>query len=207
MIIHIVAGALALFTGSALLVRTKGTSSHRRAGWRFVAFMVVVVLTGITGVVIFRQNLFLLVLTTLVGYNTYSGVRIARTKSNKVRTADVLVIISAVVTTLYFLYYLKAIGFYWNPVITYATVGYLFLVTGYDIFRYLIPESRYGNLWKYEHSCKMISALGGLLSAFTGTVLPGYKPYSQFMPSCIMTLVMIIFIIKIRQESKRGRNS
>lgn len=105
--------------------------------------------------------------------------------------------LAALTIAVVFIYYLKFIGFYWNPVVIYSGVGYLLLVVSYDILRYFIPESRYGNLWRYEHSSKMISAMGALLSAFIGTLLPDYKPYSQILPSLLMTLIMIFFNIKI----------
>ncbi|GAB2685731.1 hypothetical protein GCM10027037_04180 [Mucilaginibacter koreensis] len=83
----------------------------------------------------------------------------------------------------------------WSPVIIYSTVGYIFLIVLYDIGRYLLPVKIYTKLWLPEHILKMVSAFSGLLSAFTGTVLPHYQPYSQFLPSILGTLVAIGFII------------
>ena len=202
-VIHVVSGTAALMIGFLLLFKRKGTLFHKKAGAIFVFFMVLIVVTGILGVIVFKRNLFLLVITVLAGYNTYSGVRIMKLKSNTFYVRDTLVMIIAIVTTLFFLYYLKSIGFYWNPVVIYSTVGYLFLVIFYDVIRYLIPKSKYGNLWMYEHSSKMISALSGLLSAFIGTILPGYKPYSQIFPSVLMTFVMVFFIIQIYWKKKQ----
>ena len=116
---------------------------------------------------------------------------------------DILAMLAALIIAVIFIYYLKLIGFYWNPVVIYSGVGYLLLVVSYDIFRYFIPLSRYGNLWRYEHSSKMISAMGALLSAFVGTLLPDYKPYSQILPSLLMTLLMIFFNIKIYIRLKK----
>jgi uncharacterized membrane protein len=202
-IIHVICGTLALLTGFLLLLKRKGTLFHRKAGLLFIFFMILIVVTGIIGVIVFQRNLFLLVITVLAGYNTYSGFRIVKMKSNIFYLKDLLVMTAAVLITLFFLYYLKSIGFYWDPVVIYSTVGYLFLVIFYDGCRYLIPKSRYGNLWMYEHSCKMISALSGLLSAFIGTILPNYKPYSQILPSLLMTFVMVFFIVKIYRTNRK----
>lgn len=201
LIIHITSGTLALFIGFLLLFRKKGTAFHKKAGFLFAILMAFIFITGVIGVIIFKRNLFLLVITVLAGYNTYSGIRIVKVKSNGLYYKDTLVMVAAVFTTLYFLYYLKRVGFYWDPVIIYSTVGYLFLVILYDVCRYLIPKSRYGNIWIYEHSCKMISALSGLFSAFVGTVLPDQKPYSQILPSLLMTFVMIFFVVKLYRNS------
>ena len=204
-ITHVVSGSAALLIGLLLLLRRKGTLLHKKAGLLFVCFMTVIVVTGILGVIVFKRNLFLLVITVLAGYNTYSGVRIVKIKSNTLYKIDVLVMVFAIAITLFFLYYLNSIGLYWNPVVIYSTVGYLFLVIFYDGCRYLIPKSKYGNLWMYEHSCKMISALSGLLSAFIGTILPDHKPYSQILPSLLMTFVMIFFIIQIYMKNRKKR--
>ncbi|MBT2619159.1 MULTISPECIES: DUF2306 domain-containing protein [Chryseobacterium] len=202
-IIHVISGTIALSIGFLILLKKKGTLFHKKAGVLFVFFMVLIIITGILGVVVFKRNLFLLVITVLAGYNTYSGVRIVKIKTNTLYLQDVLVMILAMIITLFFLYYLKSIGFYWSPVVIYSTVGYLFLVIFYDVVRYSIPKFKYGNLWMYEHSCKMISALSGLLSAFIGTVLSDYKPYSQILPSVLMTFVMVLFIIQIYRKNKR----
>lgn len=117
-------------------------------------------------------------------------------KSNRLYVLDILISLTALFAVVYFLYYFHSLGFYWSPVIIYSTVGYLFLMITYDLTRYLIPAQKYGNLWRYEHILKMISAFSGILSAFTGTVMPNYQPYSQFLPSTLGTLVAIVFIIR-----------
>jgi hypothetical protein len=202
-IIHIIAGSAALILGFIILFKPKGTLWHKKAGKIFTCFLILIVITGILGVIVFKRNLFLLVITILAGYNTYSGFRIVRQKSNKFYWPDIFVMIVSVTITLYFLYYLKSIGFYWNPVVISSTVGYLFMVITYDLFRYFIPKSKYGNLWIYEHIAKMMSALGGLFSAFIGTILPNYKPYSQILPSLLMTLLTIFFVIKIILNNRK----
>ncbi|AZA89690.1 Uncharacterised protein [Chryseobacterium nakagawai] len=196
-IIHVISGTIALIVGFLILFRTKGTPMHIKLGYLFIYCMMVVVTTGAFGVIVFKRNLFLLLITILAAYNTYSGFRILKEKTNRFYWKDVLAMLGALTIALVFMYYLKFIGFYWNPVVIYSGVGYLLLVVSYDVFRYCIPASRYGNLWRYEHSSKMISAMGALLSAFIGTLFPDYKPYSQILPSLLMTLLMIFFNIKI----------
>lgn len=202
-IVHVISGTIALIVGFVILLKKKGTSLHRKLGYLFMSCMIIVVTTGAFGVIIFKRNLFLLLITILAGYNTYSGFRILKEKTNRFYVKDLLAMLAAFIIAVIFIYYLKLIGFYWNPVVIYSGVGYLLLVVSYDIFRYFIPLSRYGNLWRYEHSSKMISAMGALLSAFVGTLLPDYKPYSQILPSLLMTLLMIFFNIKIYIRLKK----
>lgn len=202
-IVHVISGTIALIVGFVILLKKKGTPLHRKLGCLFMYCMIIVVTTGAFGVIIFKRNLFLLLITILAGYNTYSGFRILKEKTNRFYVKDLLAMLAALIIAVIFIYYLKLIGFYWNPVVIYSGVGYLLLVVSYDIFRYFIPLSRYGNLWRYEHSSKMISAMGALLSAFVGTLLPDYKPYSQILPSLLMTLLMIFFNIKIYIRLKK----
>ncbi len=91
----------------------------------------------------------------------------------------------------------------WSPVIIYSTVGTLLLVIAYDFIRYLIPASIYGNLWLYEHIYKMIGAFTALLAAFSGTVFPNYKPYSQVLPSVLGVLLQIGFIVFYARKNRR----
>ncbi len=202
-IVHVTTGSTALIVGFLILLKTKGTPLHQKLGYLFTWCMVIVVTTGVFGVIVFKRNLFLLLITILAGYNTYSGFRILKEKTNRFYLKDLAAMLAALTTAIGFIYYLKSVGFYWNPVVIFSGVGYLLMVIAYDIFRYCIPASRYGNLWRYEHSSKMISAVGALFSAFTGTLMPDYKPYSQILPSLLMTLVMVFFNVRIFIRLKR----
>jgi uncharacterized membrane protein len=194
-IIHVVAGSIALLLGIVALVTQKGGKNHTRSGNIFLGLLVVVILTGFFGVFVFGRNTFLLVITVLSGYFGFSGYRALQTKSNKPQVIDVCVAIVSLIAVGYFLYYFRSIGMIWSPVIIYSTVGTLILVIVYDFVRYLIPRAKYGNLWFYEHIFKMIGAFTALLSAFSGTVFSNYQPYSQFLPSVFGTLLQIGFIV------------
>ncbi|MCJ7934777.1 MAG: hypothetical protein MUW56_14400 [Chryseobacterium sp.] len=201
-IIHVFAGSIALIAGLVSILTKKGGKNHRKAGLIFLSFLAVVVLTGLVGVFVFGRNIFLLVITMLSAYLGFSGYRVLKSKSNKLHLIDIVVALATLITMCYFMYYLKSIGFIWSPVIIYSTVGYLLLMVAYDFIRYLIPANTYGNLWIYEHILKMISAFSGILSAFTGTVLPQYHPFSQFLPSVLGTIVAIGFMIYVYNKRK-----
>ena len=199
-IVHVTAGSLALIVGLVAIVVKKNSRLHRRAGRVFLWLMSVVILTGLIGVFIFGRNTFLLVITVMSGYLAFSGYRAIRLKSNHFNFLNIFVSLAALATVSYFLYYFKSIGMIWSPVIIYSTVGYLFLIVGYDLIRYFIPSKAYANLWIHEHILKMVSAFTGLLSAFSGTVFPQYQPYSQFMPSILGTLVAIGFMVVVARK-------
>jgi hypothetical protein len=194
-ITHVTAGSLALLLGLFAITSRKGGKLHIKSGRYFLFFLSIVILTGLIGVFVFGINTFLLVITMLSGYVGFSGFRVLQFKDNAPRKLDIGIALLTLASVIYFLYHFASIGMIWSPVIIYSTVGYLIMVIVYDFARYLIPRQKYKNLWLYEHIMKMISAFSAITSAFTGTVLPQYQPYSQFLPSTIGTIVAIGFMI------------
>lgn len=143
----------------------------------------------------FGRNTFLLVITLLSAYQGFSGYRVLKTKSNKLVFIDVLASVVTLLSAIFFLYYLKSIGLIWAPVVIYSTIGYLFIIILYDFLRYTFSKKLYSKLWLYEHIIKMIGAFSALLSAFVGTVLSEYQPYSQILPALFGTLLIIGFVV------------
>lgn len=206
-IVHVSTGLIALLLGIIALTTPKGGKAHRKSGMLFLCFLTIVVVTGLFGVLIFKVNQFLLVITVLSGYNAYSGMRVLKNKTNKINRQDIVMAITAASTGIYFLYYINSIGMIWSPAIIYATLGTLFSIILYDLLRYLIPSKKYGNLWLYEHIYKMVSAFTALLAAATGTVYDNYQPHSQYLPSLFGTLLAIGFIAYFyRKNTQRNKD-
>ncbi|SHN10528.1 hypothetical protein SAMN05216311_105179 [Chitinophaga sp. CF418] len=193
--IHVSTGILALLSGLAAAIFNKQVKKHRWLGRYFMWMMIFVIITGLAGVFVFKRNTFLLVITMLSGYNCFSGIRTIRLQGQKPAFVDYLAPVMVMAAAVYYLYYVYAMGLYWAPVIIYATIGSLFMVTIYDLCRGMMPDNTRKKAMPYEHVYKMLSALSALASAFTGTVLPQFKPYSQFLPSMAgLTCIIIIFI-------------
>lgn len=201
-VIHIFAGSSALLIGIFILVAVKGGKRHRIYGRLFLWLLSIVILTGLLGVFIFKRNSFLLVITVLSGYLGFSGFRVMRNRSNKPRLLDVAAALLSILSVIFFVYYFRSIGLIWSPVIIYSTVGYLVLVVVYDLSRSLFTKKTYQNMWMYEHILKMVSAFSALLSAFTGTVLPQYHPYSQFLPSVFGSVIALGFMLSYWYKRK-----
>jgi uncharacterized membrane protein len=203
LILHISAGCFALLIGISILFLKKGGRVHRRSGRTFLFLLFFVTLTGLIGVFVFKRNGFLLVITTLSGYMGFSGFRAIRNRSNHPKIIDITAALLALASVVFFLWYFHSIGMMWSPVIIYSTVGYLVLAVCYDLGRYLIKEGVYQKLWLHEHIVKLVSAFSGLLSAFTGTVLPQYQPYSQFLPSILGSFIAFGFMFALWKKSRR----
>lgn len=88
-IVHVIAGSIALLLGVAALVTKKGGKNHKRSGNIFLGLLIVVIITGFAGVFVFGRNTFLLVITVLSGYFGFSGYRVLQTKSNQPQLVDV----------------------------------------------------------------------------------------------------------------------
>lgn len=205
-IVHISIGTIALLLGLIIIFKKKGGEKHRKMGKWFLILLSMVIFTALLGFFAFNANPFLLVLTLVSGYNGYSGFRTLQTKSNSPKFVDIFVALITLCSGIFFLYYIESIGMIWSPIIIYSTIGYLFLIIGYDLLRYLIPKNKYGNLWFYEHIYKMIAAFTALTAAASGNILPVYKPYSQYLPSVFGTCLAIGFIIYFyRKESIRKK--
>jgi len=199
--VHVTAGSIALLLGIVALASKKGLRLHTKSGDWFLILLAVVVCTGLLGVFVFKRNTLLLVITLLSGYQGFSGYRVLKAKDNKPRFADIAMAAVTVFSAFYFTYYISQIGFFWAPVIIYSTLGALFTIIIYDFLRYLIPASRYGRLWLYEHIYKMIGAFTALLAAFAGTVFESYQPYSQVLPSALGILLQLGFLIYFARNS------
>jgi hypothetical protein len=195
-ILHVLTGSIALVLGLISLLSTKGGRLHNLSGKLFLGCISIVILTGLIGVFVFGRNTFLLVITVLSGYVSFSGYRATLLKSNNPKRIDILVAILSLFVLTYFLYYFKSIGMIWSPIIIYSTVGAFLLVITYDLLRYLIPGKKYRRyrIWVYEHIYKMTSAFAAILSAFIGTVFEEYQPHSQYLPSAIGMLIIFGFI-------------
>ena len=198
-LLHILAGTGALTIGFIAAIAPKD-HTHKRIGTIFCYLMALVILTALIGVFVFNGHHFLLVITMLSGYNCFSGIRTMQLKGNKPKTIDYLIPMLTITTAIYFL---TKFSHYWSPAVTYATLSTLFLITLYDLCKPFYPGTFLKRAIFYEHAYKMFSALSALASAFCGTVLPQFKPYSQLAPSVILTCwLFVIFINKHHATSR-----
>ena len=203
---HVAAGSTALLTGLVALFVKKGGKNHLLFGRVFTWMMGLVILTGLMGVFAFKRNTFLLVLTLLSGYNCFSGIRAVKLGGKKPGSIDYWAPVTVMAAAVYYLYYIHSIGLYWSPVVIYSTIGALFLVTIYDLSKALMPAKLLKKTVIYEHIYKMVSALSGLASAFTGTVFPDHKPYSQFLPSVLGLMCIIVIFIRVGNKPSLKSN-
>ena len=104
--LHVLTGTASLALGLIALLSAKGGKVHNKSGNYFLAFLSVVIITGLLGVFVFGRNTFLLVITVLTGYVAFSGYRGRwKFKSNVPRKLDMIVAVISLSTLAYFLYF------------------------------------------------------------------------------------------------------
>ncbi|QMU28803.1 hypothetical protein [Adhaeribacter radiodurans] len=203
--LHVLAGTLALIAGFVVLFLAKGNQKHVRFGRYFLWALSVVILTGLLGVIVFKRNTFLLVITLLSGYTAFSGIRTLRLKGQRPQLLDALVPVGVMSAAGYYLYYIQSIGMFWAPVVIYSTLGALFWVTLYDLSRFFLSQTRRQRLYITEHIYKLVSSLIAITSAFTGTVLPQYQPYSQILPTVFgLTYIVVAAVYFFKKPVNRS---
>ncbi|MVM35169.1 hypothetical protein GO755_34415 [Spirosoma sp. HMF4905] len=193
-IVHVLLGTIGLLIGLVALFYKNRPRQHIRYGRYFLYLLTVVVGTAFIGILFFRSSSFLVILTLLGGYVGYSGYRAVRLRERPSSTIDVLITSGVLIAGGLYLISMQLTGGNWSPAVVYPTLSALVLVAGYDLLKHFWLHERLKTWWLYEHIYKMLSAYSALLSAFSGTVLSQYKPYSQILPSAICVGAIIYFI-------------
>jgi uncharacterized membrane protein len=200
--IHVAFGTICLLLGVIALMTTKGGRQHIRVGRYFLACLAVVVATAAIGILAFGFRAFLGVITMLAVYEAYSGYRALKIRSTGPQLQDAAVSVAGLGATVLFVAYLRSVHIPWAPVVIYSTLGSLVVIAGYDLARFAFPKHWFQRTWIYEHLVKMLGAYNAIVSAFAGTVLEKWQPYSQMAPSILGGAATLGFIIYVRRHRK-----
>jgi hypothetical protein len=205
--VHVLFGTIGLLIGLVVLAYQNQPRQHIRYGRYFLYVLSIVVGTALFGVLVFRSSSFLVVLTFLAGYVGYSGYRAVRLRESRTSVVDRLIALGVLLAGGLYLISMQVAGGNWSPAVVYPTLSALVLVAGYDLLKHFWLFQRLKTWWLYEHIYKMLSAYSALLSAFSGTVLSQYKPYSQILPSVICVSAIVYFIWKrVRETNSRTQS-
>lgn len=210
-VLHVVIGTFGIFIGLWMMLRPKGNRLHRKRGrWFFIAIGGVVA-TATIGLIFFRYMPVFAVLTIVIGYQTWSGVRAIKNKRYGPQWLDAIVTVFATLLLTVAAYTLfnapqDQVGAPSLALKFAALCGGVLLLT-YDILRWIFPRHWHATLWQYEHTYKMIASVSGLVSAVTGNVIRIGQPWSQLLPILFFTIVIAFEFWRIastyRSVSKR----
>ena len=201
--IHVVIGILAIVIGIVPYVTQKGGLQHRRFGRIFLLLMAIVIFTALSGVFFFRDRPFLTIVTLLSFYTSYSGYRVLKTKEKGFTNIDFGVMLLVALLGIGFAVQMSASNVFWNNGVVYYLLGYIFVLLGFDMFRYFFPNLiRIKKFWLYEHIYKMTGSFSALISAGSGTALQMYEPYNQILPAIFTTLWLVFCLVYFPRQMK-----
>ncbi len=204
---HVFCGILILALGLVQLVARKGDQGHARRGLWFLRATWGSVTTAVIGIVVFNFSAFLAVITMLVAYWAFSGYRTLAIRDRGPGRADAIGSLLALAAAATFVFYISNVRFPWAPEVIYSTLATMFTIATYDLVRFAFPRRWFSSLWLPEHIVKMTGAFSAALAAFSGTVLGAWQPYSQTVPSAVMTLVTIGFVVYYVRQSAMAKAS
>ena len=208
LVLHVVAGTIAVGVGLVALLTVKGGRRHRRQGRAFLWSMAGV-LGSATVLTLVGRNPYFAGLTASSLIATFSGWRVLRRKrpdldpSQRATRLDWGVALVALAVAAMLL----ALGHGGRltrnvPVVLalgYGTTAYAL----WDLWRFRWPLARpfSPRLWLYEHLVKMIGAYFGTVAAFSGSVLVFLDPpWRQLWATTLGQVLAIALLLRYRRR-------
>lgn len=192
-LVHVLAGAAALVTGLVPLLTRKGSVRHRRGGWVFAVFGGLVVVSSLTGVVVFDHPDALAAAALSVAYQYVGGLRsLSRVGAGPDRL-DAAMAVGLLVGAGALMLRMGPGAPPWTPTLGYSVLGFVSMVALYDLSRHFWAATWRTHVRPIDHGLKMTGAYFAMLSAGLGNLLPALSPWSATLPSVLGTLVMIAF--------------
>jgi uncharacterized membrane protein len=207
LLIHILAGGLAIVLGLYLLAMPKGGAPHRRRGRVFVALTLVVCSTAAIGNAVFRFMPLFAVLTLLVSYQLLSGWHLIATRAGGPDAFDAALLLGAAAIAAMLARQLFVAGAMTaaDALVLYSTLAAISTLLAYDAARWLFPRRWHAVLWRYEHIYKMLGSLFGMLSAAVGNTVRAGQPWSQLLPSALGLAVIAWCMLGQRRRTRRAQ--
>ena len=205
LIIHIIAGSIALFTGTINIIRKKGDKPHRLVGKYFFYSMLINAIAGFIMSVL-HPNLFLLIIAVFSFYMTATGQRFLSLKrihkGQKAKNIDWILTITMLLFAVFFIIY----GFYLlvndnnfgTVLVVFGLISILMARMDIKIYQGNIKIENY---WLLIHIQRMIGAYIAALTAFlvvNNTYLPPVVAW--LLPTVIFT--PLIFYWSKKNASK-----
>ncbi len=209
LVIHIIAGATGLITGTISIIRKKGDKIHKLIGKIFLFGMQA---TGFSALIlsILHPNIFLFSVGVFTIYLTGSGTRFLSLKKlgegQKPALIDWLLTISMLVfggiLISFGAYKLISGNVFGSVFCVFGTIGFMNALQDIKLFRGKITEANY---WLLAHLGKMT---GGYIAAFTAFLVVNLH-HLPFIPSVVGWLLPtalftpLIFFWSAKYKSKR----
>ena len=192
LIIHILAGTLALMAAVSVVVSSKGKKGHIIAGRTYFWGMTIVFLTAIPMSIV-SGNVFLFLIAIFSFYLAYAGMRFARNRTGIANIFDWvavgLMILSGMVMWCLLIYYFISNN---SQYITLIIFGFIAISLGYTDFRGYRNKSAIGKQRIARHLTNM---LAGTIAVITAVLVTNIYIEPVFILWILPTIVItpIIF--------------
>lgn len=194
-VIHVVAGSLALLVGAVPLLSRKGGRVHMRAGRVFAWIAGVVLVTAAIGDVFFDSPPALVAASVAAGYGYVSSLRALALRTRGPGWIDALIAIAGLGVCVVLWVYMGPGTASWTPAIGYSTIGYVAFLVTYDLSRYAWSKAWLAHARPLDHGLKMTGAYFAMMSAAMGNIVREFQPWTQVGPSILGVLVMIVLAV------------
>lgn len=204
-LVHILAGVLAIVCGTTAILSVKGNPVHVRSGWFFVCAYVVLVITAVVGIVVFEFRSFLGVATIAGSYDVFAGYRSLRLRGRRPQLIDIGMSVAALLAPVAFIMAMRVLHRPWAPALTWSVLGGLMALAAYDISRVVFPQSWLRRFWLQEHLYKMLAAYIAAFATAAATIFPRQAPWSAIVPVILGEVLTLCFLFSWRSPvARRG---
>ena len=204
-LIHILAGVLAIACGTIAIVSMKGGRVHVKVGKFFVYAYVALVITAVIGVAVFEFRSFLKVAIIASSYDVFAGYRALQLRGRRPQPIDIILSVIALLAPVAFILAIRALHKPWSPVLTWSVLGGLMALATYDLSRVALPQSWLRRVWLKEHLYKMLAAYIAAVATAGATIFPRLAPWSALVPVIAGELLTLYFLFAWRLPTVRRR--
>ena len=210
LVIHVVAGAIALLTAFVGVASKATTVSHRVhviVGTVFVVSMAIISITGLPLAYI-KGSLFLLMIGLFSGYLTWSGWRYARNRTGRPSKVDWAVVAMMIVVgaglTIYGAWSLIQGNTFGVVMIAFGGISLFLCSLDLRIFR---AGGATGKLRIAQHLSMMLGGTITALTAFSANVLTRYlpsqlEPLAWLWPTALIVPIIVIWGRRLEAGSR-----
>lgn len=193
--IHVGAGLICLAVGAVPLLARKGGPLHRYAGRAFVAIGAVVLSSSLVGIVFFDAPSPLVAAALAAGYQYLSSLRALRLSGRGPQLLDAALALAGLGGVAALFVFMGPGTASWTPALGYSLIGVVAIVAIYDLSRHFWARAWLKHARPLDHGLKMAGAYFGMMSAGVGNLFREWQPLSQFGPSVLGVVVLIVLVI------------
>lgn len=197
-LVHVVAGIVAVASGTIAIISVKGGRAHFWAGRCFVYAYATLVFTAVLGVAVFKFRSFLAVATIASSYDVFAGYRALQLRGRRPQYIDIIMSVVALLAPIAFALAIRAAHKPWSPALTWSVLGGLMGLATYDLSRVVLPKSWLLRLWLREHLYKMLAAYTAAVATAGATIFPRLTPWSALVPVIAGELLTLYFLLAWR---------